>query len=296
MRPRLAVLVMALMVVGCSPTGPVAMVDGTPIEWDELRALHPEGADVDAEEQASSVFLLILHQLVVQAASDEFGVVPTETEIDAAFEDRTDGYADVDAVLTERGVTRTRVRLEAELDVIRRKIEEAMVRSGWPGTDLDEAYRDFLAANSNACLVVLTLADEALVDPIQQRVDDGDDLDDIFATYPDRTARIDMGCRSPIAHGTELAPVALDGEVGRSYARHPQAGGVYVVKVVERTAPPMEEVQEQVLELAITTQGPDLFTAWAADLLRGADVEVNESVGRWTTVAESGDVPIVATG
>lgn len=286
----MAVVSVALL-VGCGPGGPVAVVEDDPIERSELDALAP-GA-VDAEQEASSLFLLILHRLLVDAAARDFGVAVDEADVDAAFADRTRGLDDVDAALTERGVTRRRVTLEAELDALRRHLEEEMVVGDRSAVDMDEAYRDFLAANSRACMVVLNLADASLTEEVEERVEAGEDLDDIFADHPDRTARLDLGCHSPLQHGMELAPVALDGEVGTSYARHPESGGVYVAKVTERDAPPLAEVEEEVIALAVDTQGPQLFDAWAADVLRTADVEVHDSIGTWEPSQDTGDIPTV---
>ncbi len=292
-----AALCLVLTAAACSARGPAAIVDGVPIERADLAALHDPAATVSDDQRASSLFLLILHRLVVAGALEDFGVTVTPGERDAAFAARTVGLgSDVDAVLAERGVTRARVMLEAELDVIRTRLEEEMVRSGWPGVDLDKAYRDFLAANARACLVVLTLADETLVGEVESRVAEGEGLEEIFADYPERTARLDLGCLSPLEHGAELAPVALDGEVGRSYARHPEAGGVYVALVTERHAPAADEVRDEVIEVAIERQGPDLFTRWAADLLSAADVDISDEIGSWGPGPETGDLPTVVVG
>ncbi len=295
---RLALLVSVLVLVtSCGVGGQVAVVDGVPIESSVLDEMHPASSGVDAEKQAASLFLIILHQLVVDHASEEFGVVATEEEINAAFQARTTGLGgDVSGALAERGETPARVRLEAELDVLRKRMEAEIVRSGDPGVDLDRAYRDFLAVNSRVCLVVLTLADADLTEEVERRAEAGEDLDDIFGAFPDRTARIDMGCRSPLDHGMELAPVALDGDVGRSYAFRPEAGGVYLAKVTERDAPDREEVADEILHFAIDRQGPGLFDRWASDLLRNASVEVSGAVGRWEPVPESGDIPTVVPG
>ncbi len=295
---RLALLLVPILVLTAAcGGGDVAVVEGVSIEASQLNAMHPDSPQVDDEKRAASLFLIILHQLIVDHAGEEFGVVVTEEEVDAAFQARTTGLGgDVAAALAQRGETPARVRLEAELDVLRERLEEEIVRAGDSDVDLDKAYRDFLSVNSRVCLVVLTLADADLADEVERRAEAGEDLDEIFADYPDRTARIDMGCLSPLDHGLELAPVALDGELGRSYAFRPEAGGVYLAKVTERDAPAREDVADEILRFAIDRQGPGLFDRWAADLLRSASVEVSGSVGRWEPVPDSGDIPTVVPG
>jgi hypothetical protein len=241
--------------------------------------------------------LLILHRLVVAGAEEEFGYSVSSEDLQAAFDDRTDGLGDeIDARLASRGETRERVLIESELDVLRAHLEEEMVRSEGHGFDFDRAYRGFLAANSRVCVVVLTLADRELVDAIQQLVDAGEDLDTIFDRYPDRTARLDMGCRSPLDHGQELAPVALDGEIGRTYARPSGDGAIYVAKVTSRDAPAADTVREAVVDYGVGSQGPELFDAWAVGLLESAHVTVAESVGHWGPGPNTGEVPTVVAG
>jgi hypothetical protein len=294
-RRRLTVLLLAgTLVAACSGSSTLATVDGETIDVTELAALHPAGADLDAEQRAASLFLIILHRLLVEGARQEFDLVVSESAVDAAFTDRTQGLGeDVDRALAERGVTAERVRLEAELDVIRAGVEEALVRSESPGFDFADAYRTFLSTNSNVCLVVLQLADAELSAPIRAEAEAGDDLDVIFERYPDRTARLDMGCRSPIEHGAELAPVALDGEVGRTYLRDTADEAIYLVKVVERQAPPADDVRDEVIAGAIASQGPELFDAWAVEILQSAEVTVDDGVGSWGTTPQTGDVPTV---
>jgi len=121
----------------------------------------------------------------------------------------------------------------------------------------------------------------------------GEGLEAIFAAYPDETARFDLGCHSPLEHGMELAPVALDGELGRSYARRHETGGVYVAMVTERDAPTADEVRGEVVEFAIEKQGPEVFNQWAAELLIRAEVEVNDGIGSWEPAPGTGDLPTV---
>lgn len=294
MRFCLAVVI-ALVLGACTSTPDVvATIGDVEVMNDELVALNAGDSAEDNEEQARSLYLLVLHRLLTDGAEAEFGYVPTEAEIAGAFDDRTRGLGDdLDSTLLERGVTRERVLLESELDLIRTELEERLVYEDGHGFDFDQAYRGFLAVNSRVCMVVLNLADAALVPEIQARVDAGEDLDDIFELYPDRTARLDMGCASPIDHGQALAPVAVDGEVGVSYARESGDGAIFVAKVTERDAPSADEVRDEVMIYGVESQGPELFNAWAVEQLQGADVQVAEAIGTWGPGPDTGDVPTI---
>lgn len=291
------VSLVALMIVlaACNATpGVVATVEGVEVSSEELSALNAAGQSTEVGEQASSLYLLVLHRLLTAGAQADFQYAVPEVELTEAFDNRTRGLGeDVDAVLGERGVTRERIMLEAELDVIRGELEERLVRSDGYGFDFEEAYRGFLSVNSRVCMVVLNLADVELVPDIQARVDAGEDLDAIFDLYPDRTARLDMGCASPIDHGQALAPVALDGEVGVSYARPAGDGAIFVAKVTERDAPAADAVREEVLVYGVESQGPELFNAWAVEILMNAEVDVADQIGTWGPGPDTGDVPTI---
>jgi hypothetical protein len=286
---------LTLLLAACSSSTPgvVATVDGVEVSEERLAALNVDGVDATAEERASSLYLLILHGLLSEGAEADFGYAAGGTELAEAFDRRTGGIGDVDARLAERGVTRDRVMLEAELDLIRSELERELVYTDGYGFDFEEAYRGFLAVNSNVCMAVLNLADATLVPEVQAMVDAGDDLDDIFETYPDRTARIDMGCTSPIDHGDALAPVALDGEVGVSYARPSGDGAIFVAKVTSRDAPSADEVRDEVMAFGVENQGPELFNLWAVEQLSEAEVTVDADIGRWRPGPDTGDVPTI---
>jgi hypothetical protein len=293
MRSSIGALVLLLSACTSTP-GVVATVDGVEVSAEELSVLNAAGDSTVVEERASSLYLLVLHRLLTAAAQADFQYAVPEVELTEAFDNRTRGLGEnIDAVLRERGVTRDRIMLEAELDVIRGELEEKLVRSDDHGFDFDEAYRGFLSVNSRVCMVVLNLADAELVPDIQARVDAGEDLDAIFEVYADRTARLDMGCASPIDHGQALAPVALDGEVGVSYARPAGDGAIFVAKVTERDAPSADSVREEVLIYGVESQGPELFNAWAVEILMNADVDVAAEIGTWGPGPDTGDVPTI---
>ena len=289
------VVVIALVLGACTSTPDVvATIGDVEVSNVELTALNSGESVDDIEVQARSLYLLILNRLLTAAAEEDFGFAPSDAEVAEAFDERTRGLGDdLDATLLERGVTRDRVLLESELDLVRAELEERLVYADGYGFDFDRAYRGFLSVNSRVCMVVLNLADASLVSDIQARVDGGEDLDDIFELYPDRTARIDMGCASPIDHGQALAPVALDGEVGVSYARESGDGAIFVAKVTERDAPSADDVRDEVMIYGVESQGPDLFNAWAVEVLKGADVEVADAIGTWRPGPDTGDVPTI---
>jgi hypothetical protein len=293
---RVLMALVLVAVAACSPAadaaGTVATVDGVAIEQRALDQLHPPGAEVDAERRASSVLLLILHRLLVRSAEEQFGVSVAPEAQQAAFDTRTEGLgSDVDAALRDQGVTRDRVLLEAELDVIRERVQGRLVRAAAP-EHVDAAYRTFLSVNSRVCLSALRVIDDAALVEIEDLVHTGADIAGVEEADPDAVERVDLECTSPTQLGPGLASVALDGEVGDVHVVRAE-GGPYVAAVDERDAPPLEDVREEVLQIATETRGPDLFTTWAADIVRDADVEVADAIGRWAPAAGTNGLPTV---
>ena len=289
-----ALLVVVLTASACSSGGPAATIDGFDIPPERIEELHPEGADLDGEQEASSLFLIILHHVVSREAEVQFDLVPDDRDIEAALTARLGGD-DVAALpaLTANGITRERVLLEAELDVLRERLQRAFIDEGGPGVDLDAAYRTFLGVNSRACILMLAPASDEAVAEMERVTDGTATLGSVQDQLGDRVEPVDLGCDSPSRLPLPVQPVALDGEVGLAYLRTFSDGTVYVVGVTERDAPTLDEVLEEVKALAADSQGATLFNEWAFDLLRAADVTVDEAFGTWEPREGTGDVPTV---
>lgn len=288
------ILAVILVVAACGGTDDVASVDGTPITAEELSVLHPVAAELNPDDTAASVFLLVLRQVLVVNAEKDFSVTLTSDQIDTAFVDRAGGTApEVEERLANRGVTPARVRIEAELDVLRRVIENEFVAQGGPEIDLDAAYRSFLSSNSVSCVVMLAPTSSEVEPAIKAVVDAGATLDQLQDELPDAVEEVDLGCLSPVQHSQPVQSVAVDGEVGKAYAQEFSDGTFFVAGVTEREAPAMADVMDEVVELAARSQGRILFDEWAFELLRNADVEVAASIGTWESTADTGGVPTV---
>jgi hypothetical protein len=289
---------LALTTVGCS-SGPevVAVVDGTPIASEELEVLHPDASDLMPDERAGSVYLLILHHLLVAGAEQDFAVVVDQTALDDAFADRTRRFGDdVDTGLEQRGVTRERVMLEAELDVIRGRVEKELIERG-EALDLDAAYRQFISTNSMVCMTMLAPTAPEVEAEIAAFVETGVTLADVERELAEAVESVDLGCANPFRHPGPVQPGAGDGAIGRAYLRTFSDGTMYVVAVTERDAPALDEVMDEVLQIAAETQGPGLFDAWAVEILKTAVVEVEASIGTWQPTPDSNDIPtVVASG
>ncbi len=289
-----AVVALGLLASSCSTGGPAATVDGVEITSDRIDMLHPADSELDEQQRASTLFLIILHHLVTREAEAQFDLVPSEAEIEAALAVRLgDDEAISAARLAERGVTRERVLLEAELDVLREKLQRAFVERGGPEIDLDAAYRTFLSVNSRACVTMLAPASEQAIADMERATTGTITLQAVQEQLGDLVEPVDLGCDIPAQLPGPVQPLALDGEVGRAYLSTFSDGTVYVAAVTSRDAPPLETVIDEVKGIASDSQGSDLFDEWAFDLLRTAEVAVDEDLGVWEPRDGTGDVPTV---
>ena len=286
------VAALALFAVACGQSDTVALVNGQEISRSTLDALHADPSDAVADEQAASTFLLVLHHLVVTNALSEFDIEPDAIAVEAAFSARVSGAGDdIDVRLANRGVTRERVTLEAELDVVRSTLETEFIVRGGPGVDLEASYRRFISLNSVACVTLLAPESNGAIPEVEVLIAAGATLEEVAEAVT--VEEIDLGCTNPVQHPVPVQPVAVDGDIGLAYLREFSDGTAYIVGVTERDAPTFEEVEDEVIQLAAESQGQELFDQWAFDLLRNADVEIDPSIGTWEATADTEGVPTV---
>lgn len=289
-----AVALLGVGLAACGGQGVIATVDGWDVTDADIAALHPDTYDLSDTERAASLFLVILHQTLVEGARRDFGIVADPADIEAAFLRRTDAVTDgLDDRLAAQGVSAVRIRLEAELDVIRHDLSLEFVRRGGPEVDLAAAHRQFLSVNARSCLLMLAPSGPELDEKVETLVDGGATIPQIKSELGSDVEEVDLGCASPAQHPLPLAPIAVDGEVGKAYALRFSDGTLYVVAVTERDAPALENVMSEVMEIAAETQGRDLFESWALSLLDAAEVQIDRSVGRWEATPDTNGAPTV---
>ena len=283
-----------LVTVACSADGPAASLDGTEIAPETIDQLHPVGTELDDEQRASSLLLVILHHLLRREASAQFGITPTDAEIAEALAVRAG--ADDDTLiqrLADQGVTRDRLLLEAELDVLRERVQLAFIDQDGPDVDIDAAYRTFIGVNSKSCVTLLAPTSDAAISDMETTVVGDISLADAQTVLGDSVESVDLGCDSPVQLPPPVQSVAIDGEVGRAYLSTFSDGTVYVAGVTSRDAPPLEDVMDEVRTIAAESQGAALFDEWAFGILRSADVTIDAALGSWEPRDGTGDVPTV---
>jgi hypothetical protein len=285
---------------------PIATINGIEIERERFDDLHSDVEALVPEERASSLLLLMIHEAFLSSAEAEFGVVPDPVEVEAAFTARTDSaltLGPLEAVLANRGITTDRVQLEAELDVLRDTLGPELVRREYPGFDLDAAYQAYLIAEAEVCLRQITLSRPDDFDVIQDRLASGESFEDVardlsadpLASRPvgESGSGGDMGCAAPSSFGPGLDQATLEAPLNEPYGPVVSGIGVHLAVVYDRTAPELESVRDDVMELATTSQGPQLFNRWAVGVLDTAEVTIIEEFGTWGPREGTDGIPTV---
>jgi len=282
----------------------LATVNGADIPVIDITKLHVDFGELQSQEIADSVLLLVLNEVLYDEADTQFALVPSEGDIAAAFETHVDSYGTVErmnAVLESQNETSDRLQLESQLDALRTLLARHLVISETQGFDIDLAFKNYLLTESTVCVRHIQVLTEEGFDLVRGRVDAGEDfatvalensLDPLVArTDGGSGAGGDLGCRTPAS--TPFPEAALDAVVGELSGPVFTDAGTHLIQVYERDAPELDDVRGDVLEVGVLTQGPGLFNDWAVRALQAADVTIDEAFGSWGVLPATDGVPTV---
>jgi len=305
MRPVWILVALATIVVSCSGSSGSTLVDGVEITDDDIATLHVDVDELDDDERAGSLLLLILREAFVASAANDLDVVLDETAVDSAYQvhvDRIAARGDLDTVLEALNQTPDRVRIEAELDTIRDEVGEALVHNQAPGFDLEGAYVAYLLAGAEVCVRLMQLESGPDFDVAADRLEAGEPFADVardvsIDPFVDREdgsgSGGDLGCSAPNALPGGLDTASLEAPLNEPAGPVIADTGLYLLDVYDRTAPDLADVRPEVIDLAVEAQGPDLFRQWAVQVLQTIDVEVAGDYGQWGMLPETDPVPTV---
>jgi len=298
-------LALIVLSASCAGESDPTTVDGIETTSDDFAALHIDVDDLDEDERAGSMLLLILREAFGARAEGDLGVAVDEADVDAAYQEqvnRYEGRGGIDTVLEASNQTPARVRIEAELDTIRDAVGAHLVRSESAEFDLDLAYETYLLSQAEVCVRLIQLASGPEFDVALSRLDAGEEFADVardisidpFVGREDGVgAGGDVGCSAPNALPGGLDVATLEAPLDEPTGPVIADTGLYLVVVYDRTAPDLATVRDDVVELAVETQGPQLFRLWAVDVLQTIDVDLDGEFGAWGMLPETDPVPTV---
>jgi parvulin-like peptidyl-prolyl isomerase len=294
-----------VLATSCAGGSDATVVDGVEITSEDFAALHGDVDDLDDDERAGSMLLLILREAFGARAEAELGIAIEVEAVDVAYQEqieRYEGRGGIDTVLDSLNQTTARARIEAELDTIRDAVAARLVRTESPGFDLELAYETYLLSEAEVCVRQMQLESAPDFDVARTRLDAGEDFGDVardisIDPFIDREEGVgaggDLGCSAPNALPGGFDTATITAPLGEPTGPVVADTGLYLVLVYDRTAPDLDDVRDEVIERAVESQGPELFRRWAVDVLQTIEVELASGFGEWAMLPETDPVPTV---
>ena len=284
MKRLLVVLaVLSITAAACSSSdGVVASVNDEDIERSQVDVLAPGPADeLEASVFARYLSIAIQWKAVVQGAAAEYGIEPTDDEIDAKFNEfvEAQGQAAFET-LSEEGVR----GLAAQL-VIQEAVESELA----PGVDSvsDDVVSGEIIENfldwTIVCSAHILVETENEAVAVIARLDAGEDFGDVARDVSTDTGSGanggDLGCSSPSGYVTEFAAATMAADLNVVTDPIESEFGYHVILVSGREEATPEVVRETLERNALI----GAVDAWFVRVVGDAVVVIDEGIGVWVT-------------
>jgi parvulin-like peptidyl-prolyl isomerase len=284
MKRLLVVLAVLSITAGAcsSDDGVVASVNDEDIERSQVDVLAPGPADeLEASVFARYLSIAIQWKAVVQGAAAEYGIEPTDDEIDAKFNEfvEAQGQAAFET-LSEEGVR----RLAAQF-VIQEAVESELA----PGVDSvsDDVVSGEIIENfldwTIVCSAHILVETENEAVAVIARLDAGEDFGDVARDVSTDTGSGanggDLGCSSPSGYVTEFAAATMAADLNVVTDPIESEFGYHVILVSGREEATPEVVRETLERNALI----GAVDAWFVRVVGDAVVVIDEGIGVWVT-------------
>ncbi len=288
----LLVAVLALVAAGCSGSSePVATVGDVDIVRGDVEGLvRLTDEELSVSEFASFLGVFIQWEAIEQAASEEFGIDPSDENIQLRLDQLVAEFgpgATLDDFLNSPSVnaSETGIRKYAAQLIIQDEIElqltSALVAATEPEAE-DEIARDPLAW-TEVCAAHILVETAEQADDVVARLAGGEEFAPIAANVsidPGSGANGgDLGCTSPSGYVPEFADATMAAEIGVPTGPIESQFGFHIILVESRTATDTSDVIEYLNSVAER----DLVDGWFLSVIAAADVSVVGDVGVWVT-------------
>lgn len=301
----LLIVAFALVVSACGAgSGELAAsVDGTEYTVGDVNELvFDSGETVSKEQFAQFLGFLIQWDIVVNAASDDYGISFSQDEIDEAaqgiYNENAQEGVSFDEFLEANSVSVGFIDKVAHLQLIEQAVRVELEKEVEPPTQEDlDAQRELAYDNqTEVCTSHILVETEAEAQDVLDRIDAGEAFEDLAAELsldPGSGAEGgDLGCSAPSRYVEEFAAATLDSEIGVPSQPVETQYGFHIILVTERTFPTDDELptDEEITEALKVPAVNQLLTDWIGGHLEAAAVDVNEKFGTWQT-SPAGVVP-----
>lgn len=290
MKRHLVVLVvLSVIAAACSSNdGVVASVNDEDIVRSQVEILAPQTDEDSSADFTRFLSVVVQWKAVSQAAAAEFGIVPTEGEIDAKLDELVAAQGEgvtLEAYLAQANASEEGIRQFANQMVIQDAVQEELAAAVDPvgedavSKELVDNYLDWTVVC--AAHILVETHDEAVV--VLARLDAGEDFAEVareLSTDVGSGANGgDLGCSSPTGYVPEFAAATMDAEIDVVTAPVETQFGYHLILVTQR-----EEATPEVVRASLERDAAaGELDSWFVRVLGDAVVVVDEAIGVWVT-------------
>ncbi len=288
----------ALLIAACGGGGNsvAATVNGADITTGDVEGLLYQVNEFDRQPEQFATYLSVLIQwgAINQRAEDEFGIEPTEDQIDLETRELVlgSGFTEIETFLVQQNISRDGLRQLVTQIIIEESLQESFADTLDEPT-LEDAQREFDESPAQwtevcASHILTETADEA--DAVLGRLDAGEDFATIAAEVSiDGSAAVggDLGCAIAGSYVPEFAEATMEANTGEVFGPVESDFGYHVMLVASRTTTPLEELRQTLLDEAAF----DAVDEWLKEAVVGADVFVDDKHGSWVTDPQPRVIP-----
>lgn len=288
-RRLLAVFAVALLAASCSSSDTLATVNGEEITKDDLFAIFPDFEDENAitgEDLRQAVSNLIVLTAEEQAAADDFNLAIDDAAIDARLANPPARYA---SVLNSAELSETTRRANALVTLIYDLVSTELIVSEAGG------YERLLAESPNlvtrVCIRHISVATVEEANAVLDRLDAGEDFATVSGEVsldlasPDGLMVDERGnCLRWLSNAEEsLSGAALTADLNIPAGPVAFGAGFSVIRVEDRVGPTsIADLEANFMDYIELGVAGATYSKWVSDTVRGADIEVSATLGRWS--------------
>lgn len=266
-----------------------ATVNDVEITTTDVENLTFDNSEVLSPTQfAEFLGALVQWSAVEQSAVEEFGIEPSEDEVNAEAERLVAEFGQGvtrEEFLEAQGISEELLQLTASQiiieDAVRVEVESTVEEP--TVEDAEQAIAEAPSDWTEVCAVHILVETEDEATAVLGRLDDGEDFavvaQEVSIDTGSGAAGGDLGCTSPAIYVPEFAEATMSAEIGVVVGPVQSQFGYHVIRVDERTDVPVEDVRQGLVESNVGQALSD----WFVLAIESADVTVVEEYGTWQT-------------
>ena len=299
---RLGLLCLTVLLAAgaCASDGDlVATVNGVNIYMAELEdTASDEGEVVERVAFEDRVLSMVITQVLLTKALEEFGIDTEEDPFQAAVEEEyqalrvqaTSVNPDYEAFLASQGITDERVRLVATQRVVVNGVRDGLIKDTPQMTpeEVDAVFESSrVRLTENVCATHVLLENREQAEAVLERVEAGESISDLARELSIEPSASEtgglLGCLPASTYVEEFAEAVVKAELMVPYGPVESQFGHHVILVADRTDPLLADHEEGIRAENATRLEGGVIEEWFLRVAAESDVQVEPQYGTWTT-------------